>query len=156
MSVYKLVDVINGDIFCYTHVVNQESYDDPGYANNKRIYHYLADVGFIKSVNVVLIIFEFYKCFNRAEVVILHHATRTYKKEPIETTINFYDSMLNDYLVINSHVETLTFDKNNSDETEKGSMIILEQYIGNLEEEKQIKADTKVISVKFIAIDKIM
>lgn len=155
MNTYKLIGFIDEDYYFYTRIIDNPAYSDPQYIHNKRIFGYLVDNNWIKNKCAKVIIFNFYKASGHVEAITLHHDSISYTIKSHEDLIDSYDDMLNTYLEINLYIETLTFDKNNSDETDIGSIMTLELVCGDLNEEKTIKGNNKINDVKFISVSKI-
>lgn len=84
----------------------------------------------------------------------MHHESKPFRIQPLDVMINLYDEILNAYLERNISIETLTYNKNNSDETETGSTMTCEMIIGDLLEEKNIKEDKKISNVIIVPVSK--
>lgn len=157
MEIYKLLDSIDDNLFCYIRVITDETFTDPKHKSPKRIYNFLVSMKYIRNVDGIVLLFEFYTQKSIIDVKLVQHKNCTRKIQIPKEDIHAFDRVLENFLLINKFVGTLTYyNPNDSELEEEGSVMLVEPKIGKLTFEKILKSQMNINNVIIIDVDNII
>jgi hypothetical protein len=89
------------ETYYYTRTFNGDTNSLLEHALRTRIYQYHVDMGFIKTLNGKVVVFEFSTLTPLLNLTIVHHNNSTYRVDPV-SGFEEYDKILDNYFKLNT------------------------------------------------------